>query len=119
MREMHYEYFEIDNLPIGEIPFSTIQRAIKDEKYLRKFSPTHYRNDLLIGHPSALLYWYPHYIDYLYEFAIADKDFMIFFKPFPAHIKDDFIELFPEVVKKLHKLRKNINRINHFEEIKL
>lgn len=119
MRLPYYEYFEVENFPIGEIPFSTIQRAIKDERFLRKFSPTHYRNDLLSGHSSALLYWYPYYIDYLYEFAISDKDFMIFFKPFPSHIKDDFVELFPDIIKKLHRLRKNISKINHFEELNL
>jgi len=119
MRLPYYEYFEIENLPIGEIPFSAIQRALKDEKYLRKFTPSHYRADLLSGHSSALLYWYPNYIDYLYEFAINDKDYMLFFKGFPPHIRDDFVELFPEIIKKLKTLRKNVSKLNHFEEIKV
>jgi hypothetical protein len=117
MRSLHHEYFEVDNLPIGEIPFSAIQRALKDEKYLRRFVPTHYRNDLLNGHTGALLYWYPNYIDYLYELTMAGQDWMLFFKPFPPHIRDEFVELFPEIIKKLVKLRKNLNKLNHFEEL--
>lgn len=119
MRHPFYEYFEVENLPIGEIPFSAIQRAIKDEKYLRRFIPTHYRNDLLNGHTAALLYWYPKYIDYLYELTMAGEDWMLFFKPFPQNIRDGFVELFPEIIKKLVRLRKNLSKLNHLEEMKL
>ena len=119
MRLPYYEYFEVDNFPVGEIPFSAIQKALKDEKFFRRFTPTHYRADLLAGHSAALLYWYPHYIDFLYEFSINDKDFMLFFKPFPIEIKDGFVELFPEIIKKLKKLRQNVSKLNHLEELKL
>lgn len=119
MRHPFYEYFELENFPIGEIPFSAIQRALKDEKYFRKFQPSHYRNDLLSGHTAALLYWYPNYIDYLYELTMAGEDWMLFFKPFPHNIRDEFVELFPEIIKKLVRLRKNLSKLNHFDEMKI
>lgn len=38
-RTMFYEYFEVEQLPIGELPYSAIHSALKHEKYFRVFTP--------------------------------------------------------------------------------
>lgn len=119
MRLIQYEYFEISDLPAGEIPYTAIVNALKDEKYLRRFKPTNYRNDLLLGHTGALLYWYTEYVDVLYDHAVNDEDFMVFFKHFPMEIREGFVFLFPEIMRKLNKVRKKLKKQNHLEEITL
>ena len=119
MRLIQHDYFEINELPVGEIPFTAIQNAIKKQEYLLKFTPTNYREDFLVGHTGALLYWYPEYIDILYELSINDQEFMLFFKPFPTEIRDGFVYLFPEVKRRLNKIRKKFSKLNHLEEWKL
>lgn len=119
MRLIQYEYFELSELPIGEIPYTAIENALQDEIYFRKFQPTNYRDDLASGTLASLLYWYPEYINILYEYAVDDKDFMLFFKPFPTEIRDGFVFLYPEVMKKLKKVRRKVRTTNHFDEIKI
>lgn len=119
MRLIQHEYFEISDLPTGEIPYTAIINAIKAEEYLRKFTPTNYRDDFNDYHLAALLYWYPEYITKLYDLAVSGDNFMSFFKPFPPEIRDGFVYLFPEVMLKLKKVKKKISRVNHFEEIKI
>lgn len=116
MRSPFYEYFDIMELPIGELPYSSIDRALKDEKYLRKFQPTFFRNDLVNGHLASLLYWYPHYIDNLYEYSLSGKDFRSFLTP---EMVEHFEYLFPRVCSKLDKLKVKGIKLNHLEEIAL
>lgn len=118
VRTMWHEYWELTELPIGEIPYSAIQRGLKDEKYFRKFTPTHYRENLLQGHLAALLFWYPRYVDFLYEMAIDGKDYLRFFHTFAPEITEGFKYLFPELIKKLDKLKESTLKLNHLEEIK-
>lgn len=112
-----YEYWDVSQLPVGEMPFSAVNKALKDERYLRKFKPTFYRENLLQGHLSALLYWYPSYIDLLFKMAI-DGDYGAFFKPFPFEIFEGFKYLFPEVCEMLDNILENKIRSNHLDETK-
>ena len=118
-RNMLHEYFELTDLPIGELPYSAIQRALKDEKYLRQFTPTFCRNDLIQGNFSALLYWYPHYVEQLYALAIDGHNYMFYFKPLPSEITEGFVYLFPELMKKLDKARELTLKSNDLDEIKI
>ncbi len=117
MRNPWVEYFDILELPVGEIPYTAIDRALKDEKYLRKFSPTFARNDMLQGHLASLLYWYPYYIDQLYELALEGIDFREYFNR--TEMKVHFEHLFPAVCIKLDRLRTRGVKTNHFQEVKL
>lgn len=119
MRLIQYEYFEISDLPTGEIPYTAIVNAIKEEEYLRKFTPTNYRDDLSCGHLAALLYWYPEFIVFLYEYAVDGKNFMSFFKPFPPEVRDGFVYLYPEVMRKLNRIKRKHDKGNHFEELSI
>jgi len=118
-RTMFYDYFEISSLPVGEIPYSAIQKALKHEKYLRRFKPTFCRNDLMRGNLAALLYWYPHYIDQLYEFAVEGKDYMIYFSGLPTEITEAFDYLFPELKRRLDKVKEDRLNLSVLEEIKI
>ena len=117
MRSPWHEYFDILDLPIGEIPYVSIHRALKDEKYLRKFQPTFARNDMMQGHLASLLYWYPYYIDQLYEYAVEGMDFRIYFKG--TEMLEHFEFLFPQICSKLDKISRKGIKTNHFDEIAL
>ena len=118
-RTIWYEYFELTDLPIGDLPYATIQRALKDEKYLRKFTPTFCRNDLAQGHFSALLYWFPHYVEQLYALAIDGHNYMFYFKTLSPEIIEGFTYLFPELMKNLDKARDLTLKSNELDEIKI
>lgn len=117
MRSPWIEYWEITELPIGEVPYIAIERALRDEKYLRKFSPTFARNDMLQGHLSSLLYWYPYYIDQLYDLTLDGIDFRNYFKG--TEMLPHFEYLFPQLCFRLDRLRVKGLKTNHFQEIKL
>lgn len=112
---MFYDYFSISEFPIGEIPYTAINKAFGDEKYIRKFVPTFPRNDMLQGHISALLYWYPFYIDELYNLALNKRDFRLYFKG--TNLEKDFEYLFSELCQKLDRLSKKEIKKNHLDEI--
>jgi hypothetical protein len=112
------EYWNLEELAVGEIPYSAIQRALRDEKYMRKFTPTFCRNDLLRGHLSALLYWYPFYINNLYELASDGYDPLDYFKGIPWNAREEFEYLMGETVLKLKKLQRLNERNNHLDEVK-
>ena len=118
-RTIHYNYFEIHELPVGEVPYSAISKALKHEKYFRKFQPTFCRNDLLQGHLAALLYWYPHYIDQLYQFASEGKDYMAYFNSLPVEIREAFDYLFPETKKRLDRVAKYHMEVSILEEFNI
>lgn len=109
------EYFKVDDFKVGEIPFSAIHLGLQKEKYFRKFRPSGWNKDLKSGIPAAVLYWYPSYIDCLFEFAVYKKDFRIFFLSFPPSVLEDFEYLFPDIVKKLESIPKE-NKTNHLGE---
>ena len=117
MRSPWVEYFDILELPIGEVPYVGIAKALEEEKYLRKFSPTFPRNDFLHGHLAALLYWYPHYINDLYEYALKGANFRDYFNG--TEMADHFVHLFPQVTIRLDRLRTKGLKTNHLDEIKL
>lgn len=117
MREPWMEYWDIMELPIGEIPYISIDRAFKDEKYLRKFTPTYAKKDMLDGYLSALLYWYPYYIDQLYELSLEGVDYRRYFDG--TNFIEDFEYLFPQISNRLDKLRTKNIKTNHLGEIKL
>jgi hypothetical protein len=114
---MIYEYFELKELPIGEVPYTAIQNALKDEKYLRKFQPTFARNDLMQGHLAALLYWYPYYVDALYDYADNGKNFRAYFDG--TNLLGDFEYLFSSLCSKLDRMSNRKLKTNHFDEIAL
>ena len=118
-RTMLHDYFDLKDLPIGEIPFSAIRMALRDEKYLRKYMPDNYMSDLRRGQLSALLYWYHYYINDLYELASVGKDYMDFFRVFPIEIKDGFNYLFGETIKRLDKVKSSAIKSNHLDESSL
>lgn len=118
-RTICYEYFEVDSLPVGDIPYSAIHKALKNEKYFRLFTPTYCRNDLKAGHLSALLYWYPKYIDQLYDLAVSGEDFMLYFNGLPIEIIEAFDYLFPETKKRLDKAKEYAVKLTELEEIKI
>lgn len=118
-RTIFYEYFDVEALPVGEIPYSVIHKALKHEKYMRLFEPTFCRNDLMRGNLAALLYWYPHYIDQLYEFAVEGKDYMMYFRGLPNEIVEAFDYLFPEVKRRLDKVKEDRLNLSELEEIKI
>ena len=111
------EYWNIDELPVGELSFLTMRKALNDEKYMRKFKPTFCRNDLMIGHLSALLYWYPHYVNILYELASEGHDYMTYFKGLNKIIPEEFEFLMSDTVLKLNKLQRSSKK-NHLDEVK-
>jgi hypothetical protein len=118
-RTIWHEYFELTQLPVGEIPYSTIQRALKDEKYLRKFEPTFCRNDLLRGNLSALLYWYPNYVEQLYALSVEGHSYMSYFNGLPSVVVEAFNYLFPELIKKLDKAKELAVKLTVLDEIKI
>lgn len=117
MRHPWVEYFDILELPIGEVPYTAIDKALKDEKYLRKFQPTYARNDMVNGHLASLLYWYPYYIDELYDHALRGVDFRKYFVG--TDMEEHFEFLFPSVCKKLDRIVEKGIKVNHLDEIKL
>jgi hypothetical protein len=117
MRNILYEYFDVLELPVGEVPYTAIDRALRDERYLRKFTPSYARNDMMQGHLASLLYWYPFYIDQLYDFSLEGVDFRVYFKN--TNMLEHFEYLFPQICKKLDRLRLNGIKTNHFNEIAL
>jgi len=119
MRTLLYEYWKVDELPIGHLPFNSIQRALKDEVYMRKFTPSNMMEDLSSGYYSALLYWYPNYLDLLYDHAAEGIDHRVFFRNMNGNILYAFEYLFSELNNKLDRLRSHANRFNHLEETKL
>jgi len=112
----YLEYWEVTELPVGDVPYASIARGLKDEKYFRKFVPTYCRENLLQGHLSALLYWYPHYITLLYDLAVEGKDYMSYFNRMPSEITEAFFYLFPELIRKLDKIKDKSN-VNHLGEL--
>jgi hypothetical protein len=116
-RHNYYNYFKLEQLP-SEISYNTIQRAIKNEIYLREFKPTFFRENLMQGHPSSLLYWYSYYVPELFSLAINNEEYLDFFNPFPEHIKSDFKYLFYELVEKLDRIKNNELKHNHLDETK-
>lgn len=118
-RTIFYEYFEVEQLPIGELPYSSIHKALRHEKYFRRFTPTFCRNDLLQGNLAALLYWYPNYIDQLYQFASEGKDYMMYFRGLPTEIIEAFDYLFPELKKRLDRVKETSLDLTVLEEFKI
>lgn len=116
-RESFIEYWNIDELPIGELPYNAIQKALRNEEYFRKFTPTYCRNDLMIGHKSALLYWYPYYVDTLYELSSKGMEYSIFFNGIGGDMLSHFTYLFPDTIIKLNKVLKL--KKNHLDEVGL
>jgi hypothetical protein len=72
---------------------------------------------MMQGHLASLLYWYPYYIDTLYEYALDGIDFRIYFKG--TEMLEPFEYLFPQICSKLDKLKARGIKLNHLEEIAL
>jgi hypothetical protein len=118
-RTIWYEYFDVTELPVGDLPYIAVKRALKDEEYMRKFTPTFARNDLMQGRLAALLYWYPYYVTQLFEMAGDGHDYMIYFRGLPTEIIDGFNYLFPELKNRLDKVKGIAVNLNSLEEMKL
>lgn len=113
------DYFDIEELEVGIIPYQAINKALSYEIFMRKFTPSlHWSTDLEVGIPSAVLVYYPKYLDFLYEYALQGKSYKSFFQGYPPIIVETFEYLFPSTITKLDKLIKNIQKMNNgiFEE---
>lgn len=117
-RSIAHDYFDISDLPTGDLPYSAIDRALKDEKYLRKYTPVAMRTDLTYLHYPALLIYYPDYIDTLYDLAAEGLDYMSFFHTYPTEITEAFNYLFPEAIKKLERVKQSKLKLTTLEETK-
>lgn len=115
-RESFVEYFNLEELPIGELSYSAIQKALRHEMFFRKFYPTFCRENLMQGHKAALLYWYPFYVNELCILASEGNDAMSYFKGISWDVVGYFEYLFPETVSKLKKIQKLNSKLNHLEE---
>lgn len=118
MRLPWIDYWELEELPVGDLSFSTIEKALKQEVYLRKFTPTNLKNDLMNGNLSALLYWYNFYIEELYDLAANKKDFMEYFNKFPEGVKEGFIYLFPQLIKRLRVIEAGKIKKSKLDEVR-
>lgn len=121
-RTMFNAYYDISELDVGTIPYTTIERALKYPIFLIKHIPTpHWTYDLKMKHYSSVLVRFPEYRDYLYEYALQGKSYKEFFSPYDIRITESFEYLFPHVIKQLDKLIKNRANLDNglFEEIKL
>lgn len=117
---------KITDLPLGEVPFLAIDRLMTssnyDERYGKvplfnpQFIPKTWIEDLKLGEPTALVYWYPQYIDYLYEIAMQGKNFKDFLIKHHARNEAWFLKIFPEVANKLERLASTSVKLNHLNE---
>lgn len=116
---------KITDYPIGEIPFETMEKAIKYKRFIRgeyivalrhDFVPTTKEQDLKTGGISELIYWYPDYIDDLYAAVIVGKDWV---DVIGERNEMNFLYFFPSIVKKLDKILTHTRKLNHLEETKI
>jgi hypothetical protein len=107
---------KITDLPLGEVPFLTIDRLVEKKKFDPDFVPGNWKEDLKTGRPTPLVYWYPQYIDFLYEIAMNGESHQQFLWDFNPYNWYWFPMLFKEVDGKLVKLANNSIRLNHLDE---
>jgi hypothetical protein len=116
---------KITDLPLGEIPYLAVSRLMGGnfhEPYRTfdiNFLPNVWHEDIKAGLPTPLVYWYPQYIDFLYEIAMEGDDPMIFLNDFHKCNEELFREIFEEIHKKLVKLQSNSVRLNHLDELRI
>lgn len=122
---------KITEFPLGEIPFMAIDRLLNykvpadngfkislfDEDYLPS---TTWLEELNIKGRSdseaatAIVYWYPVYIDTLYTRAIAKLEWEVYLQPTEAYW---FRMLFKETATRLDKIASGNMRLNHVDEV--
>lgn len=106
--------------PLGEIPFYTYCKVLEElPSACYVFVPSTMVEDLAIGSLNRLLYWYPVYVDKLYEMAEEGIDYKEYLDRFNSLNSFQFSILFEPTVKKLDKLIENKLKIksNHLNEM--
>lgn len=112
-RLMIYEYYDIDELDVGCIPYESIHKSLKHEVFLRKPKESiDWQYDFIKKIHSSVLVRFPDYIAYLYEWCMQGRDYKDFFKAYSPEILESFNYLFPSVVKRLDRMTKNCVKLN-------
>lgn len=114
-RTMFFEYYNIDEIEVGSIPYDAIQRALRHEIFFRKPESselTHWQEELSKNIYSSVLVRFPDYVPFLYENALEGKSYRVLFQPYSIEILESFEYLFPVVIKRLDKITKNARRLN-------
>ncbi len=116
----------ITEFPLGMIPYLAIDRLSTLKQMDRKHGmvpifddqwvPWEWKEDLKFGKPTALVYWYPEYVDFLYEIALSGADFRSFLVGFNYENLRWFDLLFTEQAAKLDKLASKTLKLNHLNE---
>jgi hypothetical protein len=112
-RTMHYDYYTLDEIDLGSIPYSTVNRALKHEIFFRKPKElSHWQIELSQNIYSSVLVRFPDYLPFLYENALDGKSYRVLFQPYSIEILETFEYLFPDVIKRLDKITKNARKLN-------
>lgn len=109
---------KISDMPLGQLPFAAVNRFLnlKESKFCEvtgrykqipicsdSFKPTNISDDLSTGEPTALVFWYPEYIDFLTDLAVNKEGFEDFLGGYNisniAWFKDIFSEMYEHLVK--------------------
>lgn len=103
-RRIECEYFDLNDLPLNDLPYSAIDAALKDEKYMRKYPLINLNADLNSGYPAALLIRYPEYVDSLYNLAYSGLVPQHYFSFFAKGTYEAFEYLFEDLNAKLNSV---------------
>lgn len=117
---------KVTDFPLGEIPYMAIERLTRlkvmdPDKggvpiFDNTFIPSDMIKDLGTGKPTPLVYWYPDYIDMLYQVALNGGDYFEILKLYNFANALWFKTLFEEVDRKLLALSSKEIKKNHLEE---
>ena len=122
---------KITDFRLGEIPYLAIDRlttlkvydadrGFKTPLFNEDWRPCHYLQDSIAMAKTdpdicmTLVYFYPEYIDHLYERAMLDLKWRGYFRPKFLYW---FEILFEEQVKRLDRIALKKYKLNHLDEI--
>jgi hypothetical protein len=108
--------------PLNEVPFQTVVLVTTPSglrAYCKKFRPATMEVDLAIGGGNRLLYWYPKFVDKLYELAAQGKDYNEWLNL--GHINNPhlFSVMFPSTKRNLDKILEGKLKSNLLSEIRV
>ncbi len=106
--------------PLGQFPFDTYCKCFDEyREFCLPFVPSNWEEDLKRGELTRILYWYPVYIDRLFEIAERGFNYLEYLDSYHPKNSLAFISLFDSTNKKLDKLYKSKIKTNVLSELKV
>lgn len=104
----------ISDFPSG-IPATALLK-LERQGFPEDWRPTNMQQDLRTGNKWCVVWWYPQYVDYLFQVAHRGENHLNYLWKINYGCKFFFPKFFPETEEKLKKIRMQFKK-NHLDEI--